>query len=60
MNNFRLAKRLADTVVELTFVFLRVTFRGSPLLRTSRVLTKDEDSVDSTRPVHYSRPVTKL
>ena len=25
--------RLADTVVQLTFVFLRVTFRGSPSLR---------------------------
>jgi hypothetical protein len=33
--------RLADTVVKLTFVFLRVTFRGSPFLRSSHVLTKD-------------------
>ena len=35
--------RLADTVVELTFVFLRVIFRGSPSLRSSYVLTKDAD-----------------
>jgi hypothetical protein len=42
--------RLADTVVELTFVFLRVTFRGSPFLRSSHVLTKDADSADSARP----------
>ena len=41
--------RLADTVVELTFVFLRVTFRGSPFLRSSHVLTKDADSADSAR-----------
>jgi hypothetical protein len=27
--------RLADILAELTFVFLRVTFRGSPLLRSS-------------------------
>ena len=33
--------RLADTVVELTFVFLRVIFRGSPFLPSSHVLTKD-------------------
>ena len=46
--------RLADTVVELTFVFLRVIFHGSPFLRSSYVLTKDEDSADSTRPIHYS------
>ena len=46
--------RLADTVVELTFVFLRVTFRGSPFLRSSHVLTKDADSADSARPIHYS------
>ncbi len=38
----------------LTFVFLRVTFRDSPFLRSSHVLTKDEDSVDSPRPSHYS------
>ncbi len=46
---------LPDTVVELTFVFLRVTFRGSPFLRSSLVLTKDTDSTDSTRPLHYSK-----
>ena len=42
--------RLALSVVELTFVFLRVTFRGSPFLRSSHVLTKDADSADSARP----------
>ena len=47
--------RLADTVVELTFVFLRVTFHGSPFLRSSHVLTKDADSADSARPLHYSK-----
>ena len=41
--------RLADTVVELTFVFLRVIFRGSPFLPSSHVLTKDADSADSAR-----------
>ncbi len=41
--------RLADTVVTLTFVFLRVTFRGSPSLRSSHVLTNDADSADSAR-----------
>ncbi len=46
--------RLADTVVELTFVFLRVTFRGSPFLRSSHVLTKDADSAVSARPLHNS------
>jgi len=46
--------RLAQSVVELTFVFLRVTFRGSPFLRSSHVLTKDADSSDSARPLHYS------
>jgi hypothetical protein len=46
--------RLADDVVELTYVFLRVTFRGSPFLRSSYVLTKDADSADSARPIHYS------
>ena len=51
---------LANTVVELTFVFLRVTFRGSPFLPSSHVLTKDEDSADSARPIHYSTPVAKL
>ncbi len=50
--------RLPDTVVELTF--LCVTFRGSPFLRSSHVLTKDADSEDSARPVHYSTPVVKL
>jgi hypothetical protein len=34
--------RLTDTVVKLTFVFLCVTFRGTPFLRSSHVLTKDE------------------
>ena len=29
--------RLADTVVELTFVFLRVTFRGSPFIHYAPV-----------------------
>jgi hypothetical protein len=48
-------------VVELTFVFLCVTFRGSPFLRSSHVLTKDTtDSVDSARPIHCSTPVVKL
>jgi hypothetical protein len=46
--------RLADTVVTLTFVFLRVTFRGFPSLRSSHVLTKDADSAYSARPIHYS------
>ena len=46
--------RLADIVVELTFIFLRVTFRGSPFLRSSHVLTKDADSADSARAIHYS------
>ena len=46
--------RLADTVVELTFVFMRVTFRGSPFLRSSHVLTKDAASADSARAIHYS------
>ena len=46
--------RLANTVVELTFVFLRVTFRRSPFLRFSHVLTKDADPADSARPIHYS------
>ncbi len=52
--------RLADTVVELTLVFLRVTFRDSPFLRSSHVLTKNADSADSARPIHYSTPVAKL
>jgi hypothetical protein len=47
--------RLANTVVELTFVFLRVTFRRSPFLRSSHVLTKDADPADSARPLHYSK-----
>jgi len=46
--------RLADTVVTLTFVFLCVTFRGSPFFRSSLVLTKVTDSADSARPIHYS------
>jgi hypothetical protein len=32
--------RLTDSVEELTFVFLCVTFRVSPFLRSSHVLTK--------------------
>jgi hypothetical protein len=40
--------------VTLTFVFLCVTFRGSPFLRSLLVLTKDTDSVDSVRPFHYN------
>ena len=43
--------RLAHVVVELTFVFLRVILRDSPLLRSSHVLTKDTDTVVSTRPI---------
>ena len=46
---------LADTIVDLTFVFLRVIFRGSPFLLSSRILTKDADSADSARPLHYSK-----
>ncbi len=46
--------RLAQSVVELTFVFLRVIFRDSPSLRSSHVLTNDADSADSARPIHYS------
>jgi hypothetical protein len=46
--------RLADTVAELTFVFIRVIFLGSPALRSSLVLTKVTDSADSARPIHYS------
>ncbi len=46
--------RLADTVVQLTFVFLRVIFRGSPAFRSSPVLAKVTDSADSARPIHYS------
>ncbi len=52
--------RIVDAVVELTFVFLLVTFRGSPSLRSSHVLTKDTDSPDSARPIHYSTPLAKL
>ncbi len=36
-------------------MFLRVTFRGSPFLRSSHVLTKDADSADSVRPLHHSK-----
>jgi hypothetical protein len=36
-------------------VFLRVTFRGSPFLRSSHILTKDADPTDSARPLHYSK-----
>jgi hypothetical protein len=42
--------RFDDDVVELSFVFLCVTFRGSPVLRSTHVFTKDSGSVDSTRP----------
>ena len=44
--------RFVDTVVELTFVFIRVIFLGSPDFRSSFVFTKVTDSVDSTRPIH--------
>ena len=47
--------KLAQSVVELTFVFLRVTFRGSPSLRYSHNLTTDADSADSARPLHYGK-----
>jgi hypothetical protein len=46
--------RLADTVAELKFVFIRVIFLRSPSSRSSLVLTKVTDSADSTRPIHYS------
>ncbi len=46
--------RLADTVAELTFVFIRVIFLGSPAFRSSLVLTNVTDSADSARPIHYS------
>ncbi len=46
--------RFADTVAELTFVFIRVIFLGSPAFRSSLVLTKVTDSADSARPIHYS------
>ncbi len=46
--------RLPDTVSELTFVFNRVIFLGSPAFRSSFVITKVTDSVDSARPIHYS------
>jgi hypothetical protein len=52
---------LADTVVQLTFVFLRVIFRGSPgSFKSSHVLTKDGDSADSARPLHYSKSDSRL
>ncbi len=52
---------LADTVVQLTFVFLHVIFRGSPgAFRSSHVLTKDADSVDSARPLHYNKSDSRL
>jgi hypothetical protein len=42
-------------VTELTFVFIRVIFLGSPSFRSSLVITKVTDSVvDSVRPIHYS------
>jgi len=46
--------RLADTVAELTFAFIRVIFLGSPAFRSSLVLTTVTDSADSARPIHYS------
>ncbi len=52
--------RLADTVAELKFVFIRVIFLRSPSSRSSLVLTKVTDSADSARPIHYSTPVAKL
>ena len=52
--------RLAQSVVELTFVFLRIIFRGSPSLRSSPVLTKVTDSADSARPLHYSKYVCRV
>ena len=33
--------RITDTVSQLTFVFLSVTFRGSPFFRFSHVVTKE-------------------
>ncbi len=52
---------LADTVVQLTFVFLRVIFRGSPgSFKSSHVITKDADSADSARPLHYSKSDSRL
>ena len=51
---------LADTIVDLTFVFLRVIFRGSPFLPSSHFLTKDADSADSARPIHYSYSIVHL
>ena len=45
--------RLADTVVELTFVFQ--LFMAPLFLPSSHVLTKDADSADSARPLHYSK-----
>ncbi len=41
-------------MVELTFVFIRVIFLGSPPLRSSFVVTKVTDSADSARPIHCS------
>ncbi len=52
---------LADTVVQLTLVFLRVIFRGSPgTFRSSYVLTKDAESAESARPIHYSKSNSRL
>jgi hypothetical protein len=52
--------RLAHTVMQLTFVFLRVTFRGSPFLRSAYVLSKDADAADSARPIHYSTSDSRI
>ena len=51
---------LVHVVVELTFLFLRVIFRVSPLLRSSDVFTQDTDTVVSTRPIHsHSSPCSR-
>ena len=49
--------RLAHVCAEWTFVFLRVTFRGSPFLRSAMRNTKGADSADSARPTTaYASP----
>ncbi len=48
-------------MVKLTFIFLRVFFRGSPgAFRSSHVLTKDGDLEDSARPLHHSKSDSRL
>jgi hypothetical protein len=54
MKKYKECYSLVDTVVQLTFVFLHVIFRGSPAFTSSLVLTKVTDSADSARPIHYS------